>query len=658
MASASLKHPTDNAGRLAVLLFLALLPLATLVPYAPVPFWLTQDFVMRWAALAIGLLVLGRALLKRPLPTGLTLDFPDLLWLALTGWVLLSALNSRVPFQSLYSYRGFLALVLLWFSLRELWEKGRGWFPLFEKVFYATALIAAAGVLLDILGTNLDWPFIAPLHLLRQGTFLNQNIAAGFLGFGLLWGAHQKFNGRKVSWIGLALLLVAWGATESRGSLVAMVVTVVLYLVLNMARVEKVLSSWGRVQWSLFGGAVLFLAASVYVTVNRLLNAESIDPRAYFRIDIWISSLRMVQSQPLFGFGPGTYGDIYPYYRPAYFWNTTNPFAHNEFLQVAAECGLPALVVVLLLLWALGRKLFPRMTKTPAREAGPSLRIGELAFYLVLFETLHNMVDFTFHEWSHRLVLLAFTTYALGEGRREGEVNAALRFTAPAAWVVAVASLLFFTWSLGVGGFRDYLSRIYDVESVLWQQRGDDARSEAYALRSLSLRPNNENPWNSLGAIEDGRGKSAHSREERDKHFTLADEYFRKAVESSPYAEQPKVNQIQSLINRGQWTPALELQKRLLAEGPLVPNHFTGLGFIYLKMGRPKEAVGPAQQCIDQFPYFLPGYFTKAQALEALGRRVEALHTYEDAQHMLENIGQADPSGQVQPSIDRLKGRS
>ncbi len=656
-----MKFPSDATGRMVGFLFLALIPLVTLVPYpynTSMPSWLTQDLVLRLAATTVFFLCLGRILFNREFPSSFSLDFSNLLFLLLTGWVLLSVINSEEAFDSFYAYRSFLALVLWWFSLQWIWKQWPGLYPWFEKVFYFTALVAAGWLILTTVGHAVGIPYFVDVTIPRQGSFPNQNIAAGFLGIALIWGAHQKLNRKNVSWISLGFLLLAWGMTESRGSLASMILVVVLYLLLHMGEVEKRIFQWTRKQWFVFGGFVLFLVASISMMVNRILSAETGDPRAYFRIDVWISSFKMVVAQPLFGFGPGTYPVVYPYYRPPGLWNTFNPFAHNEFLQVAAECGLPALFLVLLLIWAFVREFSVAAWKTSSfQNATSSLQSAELAFYLVLIETLHNTVDFTFHEWSHRLILLGFVTFAYREKRAQDDLRVNFQFSGRALMVSVVVIIFFIGWTLGIGGFRDYMARIYDFNSNRHQESGDLDGAETFARKSLIFRPNDMDPWNSLGAVEDARASMIKNPEEREKHFGLADSYFQKAIQCSPYAIDPQVNQVQSLIKRGRLSQALDLQSQLVAKGPEMPTSYADLARILLKMGRAKEAIAPAQKMIDQYPYFLPGYFLKAEALETLGRKKNALKAFEDARDMLKDLNLPDPSGQVQPNIDRLQGR-
>jgi tetratricopeptide (TPR) repeat protein len=445
--------------------------------------------------------------------------------------------------------------------------------------------------------------------------------------------------------------------TQSRGSFVAMLIVAVLYLVLHMKAVEERISSWRTSQWLLFGAAALYLAASVSLMINRVLNAETVDPRSYFRIDVWISSLKMILAQPLFGFGPGTFGDVYPYYRPAAFWNISNPFAHNEFLQVAAECGIPALLLVLLLLWIFIREFIPALGKTRGfKAAETSLGYRELAFYLILLEASHNLVDFTFHEWSHRLVLMGFVTFALqGRPVREG-MEAEFRFSRSALLAAAFLAVAALVWIQGWGAYRDYRSRFRLYQGILLERRGDLDGSEKLARQSLRSRSNSMEGWNLLGLVETARAEALPQGSARENRFRSADEDFQKALQCSPYALAPRQYRIENLVERGRLAQALDLENQLLQDGPQVPGNDMETGDILIRMGKIKEALGPAQDLIGRYPYYLPGYFLKAKVLELLGRPKEALRVFEDARDMLKNLGLSDPSGRVEPNIERLKG--
>jgi tetratricopeptide (TPR) repeat protein len=380
------------------------------------------------------------------------------------------------------------------------------------------------------------------------------------------------------------------------------------------------------------------------------------DPRAYFRLDIWRSASQMIAAQPIWGFGPGTFGEVYPFYRPGWLWNTTTPFAHNEYLQVAAECGLPVLLLTLLFLAETVRRSltaffsFPVFQKVPAK-----VRAAEVAFYLVVFEALHCLVDFTFHEWSHRLVLLGFVTYAWG-GKKDGEdLSVSIGLSRLAAGLGTATAILLCLWMLGAGALKDYLAKVYNAKSVVLLQKGELDAAEANALKSLAFRPRYSDPWNSLGVIEYGRGSFSKGWAEREKHFNAAKDDYGMAMQLSPYSATPQENEVENMVRQGRLREALDLQKELIAKIPEAPTYRLDLGRILARMGRFPEALAAFEKAIDIDGYYLPAYLSKAQALEALGKKGEALKTYEQMKDLLQKLGLKDPSGQIEAGIQKLK---
>ncbi len=657
MRSSSSQSSVDGLSRPAGFLFLALIPLVTLIPYDPVAVWLTQDLILRWASAIVFILLVLGFLLRGKGTNSFQLDFPSVVLLMLAGWVLLSTWNSRQSFDSFYAFKSFVALLLWWFSLGMMWDRRPEVYPLFEKVFFWTACLAAFCLILTTLGHGLGMRIILENGVIpRQGLFTNPNIAAGFLGMAFLLGCLKALHREPVPLVGLGLIFLAWGLTQSRGSFLSMTIVVALYLVLNMKEMEERLRRWGSREWMIFGAMLLLALVPLAFMVNRFLFALDMDPRSDSRVEVWVSGFKMAMAQPLLGFGPGTFEDVYPAFRSGSLWNTTTAFAHNEYLQVAAECGWPALGLTLLFLGALLASFAPDALKSRAFRSVAALdRVREAAFYLILFEATHNFLDFTFHEWSHRLPLLAVILFGL-RGRNSGKpLTLSVSFSRPA--FLGGAGLLAFLvlWILGFGSARDYLARIGDLRASALFSRGDMDGAQAAARKSLGLRENNVLPWNVLGALEDFKAKGSADRTEKEKHFLAAREDFKKAIELSPYSLTPRENEIQSLINCGKLGEALELQKDLVDRAPELPTGYIRLGWIFFNMGRPKEAIKPAQRAMDLDSYFLPGYILKAQSLEAMGKNEEALKTYLSAQEMLQSVNLADPSGLVEAGILRLK---
>ena len=94
---------------------------------------------------------------------------------------------------------------------------------------------------------------------------------------------------------------------------------------------------------------------------------EALDGSTRGRIEIWKGALRMISEQPVFGVG---YGLFFPLIR--YYW--TGGFsidAHNTYLIIAAEMGVPALIMFLIIIFLVTRHTYIlyKMTKDPFTKA-------------------------------------------------------------------------------------------------------------------------------------------------------------------------------------------------------------------------------------------------------------------------------------------------
>lgn len=650
----------DWAGRVVGVLFLVLIPLVTLVPYAAVPFSLTQDLVLRWASALVFLICAAAYVRSSAGSRTLRLDFPNILLLLLSAWVLLSVKNSKEAFESFYAFRGFLALILWWFSLRMVWQRWPGVYPAFEKVFVWTATAAAAWICLYMAGREAGVPFFK-MFIERKGMFLNENIGAGFLGMALLWGMMRRLHGQSVPGWGLGLLFLAWALTQSRGAFLSMVAVVLIYLLLHMKEVEERLAKWDTRQWLVFAAAAVGVLVCSSYTIKKVFDALEVDPRALNRWDLWKSSFNMAMSQPLLGFGPGTFADVFPAYQPAAFWNAFVPAAHNEYLQTMIECGWPALLLTVLFIWCVLREEGSRLLKTPAFKKAPRQDlVSEYAFYLVLLEAIHNAVDFTFHEWCHRLVVLGFVTYALTRRKLAEDVELSVNLSRRAFAMGVMVLALFVVWALGKGSYQDYMAKFYNFNASYFYGQNKLDLAEVLGQHSLALRPDYMKPWNLLGAIEDVHGERTERRLEKQRYFELAAQDYQKAAQLSPYSLEPIENQARLMVVQGRLEDALDLENKLVDMAPEYPPAYIGRGELLLRLGRAQDAIASAQAAIDLDYYFIPAQLLKAKAMEALGKKEDALKGYQTIVNILQQINSpeyADRLAQIEDHIQKLQGR-
>src|SRR5688572_14678571 len=127
------------------------------------------------------------------------------------------------------------------------------------------------------------------------------------------------------------------------------------------------------------------------------------DPSNADRVAMMRTGMRIIRDYPLTGVGPNMIIEVYPEYRDATAVNALNPHLHNIPLQIAAERGLPALVVWLWFIVLLVRDLLKR------RLGGfPSLANGALAAVVAMLAA--GMFEHNFGDSEFLMLFLVLVT--------------------------------------------------------------------------------------------------------------------------------------------------------------------------------------------------------------------------------------------------------
>ena len=177
-------------------------------------------------------------------------------------------------------------------------------------------------------------------------TLKNPNLLAGFLvmimalacGLGC---KAQKMRSRLL-FLGLFILFgVCLGLTYSRGAWISVAFVIGLYGVLYNKRILWLL---------LLVPIALFLVHDGFT--ERLLSIfNPTDTSSTLRIALWESTIAMITDKPLLGIGWGAYWLVYPEYDFFIQDTSTTIFhAHNMYLNIAAEIGIPGLIVFLVIM--------------------------------------------------------------------------------------------------------------------------------------------------------------------------------------------------------------------------------------------------------------------------------------------------------------------
>jgi len=172
------------------------------------------------------------------------------------------------------------------------------------------------------------------------------------------------------SLLGLALLfqLAALVATGSRFALVSLALAlIILGTAVRRAQRHGLMLDRTTRRLGVVLGIGLVLAALVFAkpVYLRLTNP---DPNSgAFRAWTWKGAARMAAANPVLGTGIGTWQDLYPPYALTGFTRA----AHDSYLQMADECGIPALLALLATLGLLGASLARGLTAAAAALPAP-----------------------------------------------------------------------------------------------------------------------------------------------------------------------------------------------------------------------------------------------------------------------------------------------
>lgn len=292
---------------------------------------------------------------------------------------------------------------------------------------YVMMLAVCIGTALSIYGLlqyfgifSHDW--WVPKEFL-SATYVNHNHFAGYLelamplAIGLLMGPAGQAQGRRFILIAaLAVMAGAFILTQSRGAWLSLVASFLIMAAVLIKR-KKI-----NIQAIFMVFLVVIIAVS-FIYFGRDIITSRIDSVAIAqgeeasfatRIKIWQGTIDLIRANPIIGVGIGDFIWAFPRYRPEGL-NVQANFAHNDYLETAAEMGIPALFVMLWLLVSIIATAIKRCDSDP-------VKIGCVMGLLSL--SLHGLVDFNFHIPANMLLFTICAAIAMGslrhDGKREG----------------------------------------------------------------------------------------------------------------------------------------------------------------------------------------------------------------------------------------------
>ncbi|MGE5532416.1 MAG: O-antigen ligase family protein, partial [Bacteroidota bacterium] len=231
-----------------------------------------------------------------------------------------------------------------------------------------------------------------------------------------------------------ALMFVTILLTGSKGALAGLLLAIIAFGLLAFRGGGKArLVRLGILGFVLFTIALAFALPPLR---QRLLSAFAWQSHSsIFRGYTWQATLEMIKARPWLGFGGGTFENILPRYAIAGFTRS----AHQSFLQIAAECGLPALLAGLI--WGI---LLLRGLAARALHASEPLRgyVAAAAVAGLLASSLQQMADYAWYIPAVGLTFFALAALGLGRSGGTGVSPVGLRSPRWLPLVMGVALLL------------------------------------------------------------------------------------------------------------------------------------------------------------------------------------------------------------------------
>jgi len=315
---------------------------------------------------------------------------------------------------SFYETRAFFLLVLTYvivFYLSIVLFDGCG---KRKQLVYALLGLATVEAFYGLVQYFTGWRYIFTPprpYAMASGTFVNPNNYAGLLGMtvpfalGCFFYQFEEFRRelkeryeqtvgglqQSAFWLFLAIVLfAAIFFSRSRMGILATTLAVGLVFVLGIlkARERARLLLWGITFILTSVVFVVWLGVSPVLTRFETLGREY-SAQGTGRLDIWKDTLQLVQQNFWLGSGGGTFPIAYTGVQTSFLDRVVN-HAHNDYLEVVSELGVPAALLFFGTVVFLAGRLVAHFDRVPGFDKAVVLGVvGSLSAYLA-----HSLADF------------------------------------------------------------------------------------------------------------------------------------------------------------------------------------------------------------------------------------------------------------------------
>ena len=248
---------------------------------------------------------------------------------------------------------------------------------------------------------NIAWPFCIALFLERGKKLFRRTIAFGFL---LSTGFAAFLTFSRNAWIGLLTSIpIVIGRKGIKFLLGFMIILFLSFFIISLIFKQNTLN-------------VYRLIVPEKILLEFL--DEGYQKLDSTRIEIYLSAIKLIKNNPIFGIGATSFSQIY--FLNTNFWKG---HSHNLLLELALSYGLPAtlifLVIITLILYLSGKKIF-------FKTNGNSTLFDRAFWSAIFFFMASQLVDIQYFDGKLSFImwiLLAGLKNIIDENRKEIEVS-------------------------------------------------------------------------------------------------------------------------------------------------------------------------------------------------------------------------------------------
>jgi len=528
---------------------------------------------------------------------------PDVSLLLFFVVALLSFSVSVYPYATKVALFELLSFVALLYLIINVLDEEREIFLMVYLLLGIAALISIIGILRSLNSTGIIasiWKYSA------FSTFTNTSHFSAYIGMFIPISIALLFceiNPNGKLWIVFAffLMMMALILSFDKGGIAQIVVAFfALFLFLGFS---------GLIRHK--GERILFASVVILIAIFSLINASEIphtfsviftsdfgsssDPTLWKRWLLWQDTIEMIKTRPLFGYGLGTFQFVYPRFQNPRLISLFESarFAHQEYLQIAAETGILGLGAFLWFLYAFF-KIAIRSMRLQRKSVLQGIIVGGVASCCGVLA--HNFYEFNFHIETITITFVVIVALVLKSSflvRYRADIEnmrSALQISRPNSKVAVGIFLALFVVTVYSGIFfaRHLLSSIYYAKGKELYERLEFSWAIDELEKSLTFNPRNILVLTTLANIYAIRSQI--NLQSADENFNKARRLYERVLEVNTLSSETHLRLARLYSAHNQKNLALEEFGKAATCEPNNPLYISALADFYLLLGERKKA--------------------------------------------------------------------